>query len=78
MIFLCLVQPQNTTATEYIRHIKFSQSSVHYFWLQSEFFILPFFGGVLHKNFFSLEIINFSEFDHRTKMLLPRWQIINL
>ena len=63
-------------------HIGLSQGRVHYFWLQLEFFIPPLFDGVLYKKkFFLSEIImNFSEFDHRTKSstaAIANYQFVN-
>ena len=51
-----------------LRLIGLQQGRVHYFWLQLEFCIPPLFDGVFYKKFFLPGImINFSEFDHRTK-----------
>ena len=65
-----------------LRHIGLWQGCVHYFWLQLEFCIPSLFDGVFYKKFFLSGImINFSEFDHRTKnstTAIANYQFVNI
>ena len=65
-----------------LRLIGLQQGRVHYFWLQLEFCIPPLFDGFFCKKKKNLPgiMINFSEFDHRTKnstTVIMNYQFVN-